>query len=186
MDYLPISKINTVVFCPRRFYLEYILGEIHKNHHLIEGGNLHSRAYTERGEQSNLWVWSDRLRLVGIVDRLEYQQGQAVLVEYKKGKAFDQANHSDSVQLAAQALCLEESRGLRPVRGAVYYHASRTRREVVFTPDLRAEVEGSVGQMRGLLQAPRPPQVSAPKSKCAGCSVQEACQPELLRERGEG
>lgn len=183
--YLPLSKVNTVVFCPRRFYLEHVLGEVHRNHHVIEGHHLHTRAYTERSERSGVWVWSDRLGLVGVVDRIEYAGGEPVLVEYKKGRAFPQANHSDAVQLAAQALCLEESRGERARRGAVYYHASRTRREVVFTPELLGQAEAAVAQMRQLLHSPRPPGVVVPPSKCAGCSTREACQPELLRrERG--
>jgi len=185
--YLPVSKVNTVVFCPRRFYLEYVLGEIHRNHHVIEEHHLHTRAYTERGERSGVWVWSDRLGLVGVVDHIEYAAGKPVLVEYKKGRAFPQANDSDAVQLAAQALCLEESRGERARRGAVYYHASRSRREVELTPELLSRAEAAVAHMRQLLRSLRPPGVAVPPSKCAGCSTREACQPELLRRaRGRG
>lgn len=182
--YLPLSKVNTVVFCPRRFYLEYVLGELHVNHHIVEGHHLHTQAYTERGERSGVWVWSDRLGLVGVVDRIEYAGGEPVLVEYKKGRAFPQANDSDAVQLAAQALCLKESRGERARRGAVYYHASRTRREVELTPGLLGRAVEAVAYMRQLLRSPRPPGVAVPPSKCAGCSTREACQPELLRRKG--
>jgi CRISPR-associated exonuclease Cas4 len=28
LEYLPLSKVNTVVYCARRFYLEYVLGEV--------------------------------------------------------------------------------------------------------------------------------------------------------------
>lgn len=186
MDYLPISKVNTVVYCSRRFYLEYVLGEVHRNHHIIEGSFLHSKAYTEPGERSGVWVWSDRLGLVGIIDRVEYQQSKTVLVEYKVGKAREQANHSDSVQLAAQALCLMESRGEHAEQGYVYYHGSRIRREVELGPELLAQAEEAVTEMRWLLKRPKPPGVSVPRSKCEGCSVQEACQPNLLRGlRGE-
>ncbi len=41
LEYLPLSKVNTVVYCARRFYLEYVLGEVHTNHHLIGGQYLH-------------------------------------------------------------------------------------------------------------------------------------------------
>ncbi|WP_233493226.1 MULTISPECIES: CRISPR-associated protein Cas4 [unclassified Meiothermus] len=177
-----MSKVNTVAYCPRRFYLEYVLGELHANHHLIEGHYLHERAYTEPGECSGLWVWSDRLGLVGVVDRLEWRKGEAAVVEYKKGRAFPQANHSDAVQLAAQALCLLESRGIEAKRGFVYYHQSHARREVAFTEALFAAVEEAVARMRALLASPRPPGVEVPPAKCEGCSVREACQPELWRK----
>ena len=67
MDYLPISKINTIVFCPRRYFIEVVLNDQTKNHHLIEGDALHERAAREG---VGLRVWSDRLGLVGVVDQL--------------------------------------------------------------------------------------------------------------------
>lgn len=183
MDYLPVSKVNTVVYCRRRFYLEYVLGEVHANHHVVEGHYLHERAYTEPDEVSGLWVWSDRLGLVGVVDRLEWRGGEVCPVEYKLGPAGEEAWISDAVQLTAQALCLQESRGIEASRGFVYYHKTRVRREVVFTPELTAQVEEAVAEMRRLLRKPMPPGVEVPQSKCEGCSVKAACQPELWRRR---
>ncbi len=186
MEYLPISKINTVVYCPRRFYLEHVLGEVHTNHHMIEGRYLHEAAYTEPGEVSGVWVWSDRLGIVGVIDRLEHRAGRPVVVEYKLGRANDETHHSDAVQLAAEALALAESRGLEALEGAVYYHKSRLRRRVALTPALREEAERAVALMRGLLRALRPPSVEVPRAKCGGCSVREACQPELWRNGHAG
>lgn len=108
--------------------------------------------------------------------------GEACPVEYKLGRAKEEAYLSDAVQLAAQALCLRESRGIKARRGFVYYHKSHTRREVVFTPELFRAVEAAVVRMRALLQSPRPPRVEVPPSKCEGCSVRGACQPELWRK----
>lgn len=82
--------------------------------------------------------------------------GEACPVEYKLGRAKEEAYLSDAVQLAAQALCLRESRGIKARRGFVYYHKSHTRREVVFTPELFRAVEAAVVRMRALLQSPRP------------------------------
>lgn len=39
--------------------------------------------------------------------------GEACPVEYKLGRAKEEAYLSDAVQLAAQALCLRESRGIK-------------------------------------------------------------------------
>ena len=108
MEYLPLSKVNTVVYCERRFYLEYVMKEEYINHYLIEGRFLHERAYTEPREESGVWVWSDRLGLLGMVDRLEWRKGEAWIVEYKVGQAKEEAYLSDAVQLAAQAVCLLE------------------------------------------------------------------------------
>ncbi len=182
MDYLPLSKVNTVVYCERRFYLEWVLGEVHKNHHLVEGHYLHELAYTEKGEVSGVVVWSDRLGLVGVIDRLEWRGSRLYLVEYKLGRAGEEAFPSDAVQLAAQVLCLEESRGLKADGAFVYYHKSHQRRPVELTEALFQEVEKAVGRMRRLLTLPQPPRVEVPRSKCEGCSVRPACQPELYRK----
>lgn len=182
MEYLPLSKVNTVVYCERRFYLEYVLGETYANQHVWEGHYLHRRAYEEPGEESGLWVWSDCLGLVGVIDRLEWRGGNPYLVEYKLGRAPKEVYPSDKVQLAAQALCLEESRGLKASRGFVYYHKSHARREVLFTPALFLEVERAVQKMRSLLTEPQPPPVRVKPSRCQGCSIRPACQPELWRK----
>ncbi len=184
MDYLPLSKVNTAAYCRRRFYLEYVMGELHTNHHMVEGRFLHDRMYTEPGEESGVWVWSDRLGLVGVIDRIEWRSGRVVVVEYKLGRAREEAHRSDAVQLAAQALCLEEARGLKAERGFIYYHKSHARREVVFDESLFASVRATVGVMRELLSHDKPPGVGVPKSKCLGCSLREACQPEIYRRRG--
>ncbi len=119
LPYLPASKVNTVFFCPRRFHLEHVLGEAEVNHHLLEGRGLHGGAHTEVGERSNVWVWSDRLRLVGVLDRLERGPGgEPVPVEYKVGRRGD--FESDAVQLCAQAVCPEERTGAGVPRGFVY------------------------------------------------------------------
>lgn len=182
MEYLPLSKVNTAAYCPRRFFLEYVLGEVYANHHVIEGHYLHRYAYSEPGETSGVWVWSDRLGLVGVIDRLEWRRDGVVVVEYKLGRAREEAHASDAVQLAAQALCLRETRGIEAKRGFIYYHKSHVRREVVFSHRLFAEVNRTVGLMRDLLRQPRPPKVQVPPSKCQGCSVKDACQPELYRK----
>lgn len=182
MEYLPISKVNTFVYCPRRFYLEYILGESLTNHHLVEGRYFHEAAYTEPGESSAVLVWSDRLGLVGVIDRLEYRRGRPVVVEYKIGKAKENAHHSDAVQLAAQGLALRESRGIVAEEGFVYYHKSHLRRQVVFTSELFNVVNEAVEEMHHLLTVHKLPAVDVPAAKCRGCSVREACQPELWRK----
>ncbi|WP_038069690.1 CRISPR-associated protein Cas4 [Thermus scotoductus] len=182
MDYLPLSKVNTVVYCERRFYLEVALGEVMENEHLVEGRYFHEQAYTERDEVTGLLVWSDRLGLIGVVDWLEWRSGKAFLVEYKLGQAAEEAFPSDSVQLATQALCLWESRGIRAEAGYVYYRKSHQRRRVDFSPELFQEGEEAVARMRALLALPKPPAVRVPPSKCQGCSVRAACQPELYRK----
>jgi CRISPR-associated exonuclease Cas4 len=40
-NYLPLAYLNAWEYCPRRFYLEYVLGEMEDNEHIILGRHLH-------------------------------------------------------------------------------------------------------------------------------------------------
>jgi CRISPR-associated exonuclease Cas4 len=108
-------------------------------------------------------------------------------VEYKKGKRRAFAN--DDAQLCAQAMCLEEMFGQRIERGAVFHAASKRRREVEFTPELRALVERSLAELRGLIgSAPGAGQPALPravfKPACEECSLFEICLPKAASEGG--
>lgn len=178
MEYLPISKVNTVVFCPRRYYIEQLLGDTLSNHHLTEGSSLHERS-VRVGE--GLWVWSDRLGLSGVVDQVTLEDGEHVITEFKKGFLGEHA--SDQVQLCALAMCFEESRDERLSFGRIYYHRTRRRVEVPYTPKLRQRVEEAVSLMRALEDHAHYPPVTENTNKCRGCSVKDACQPTLTRGR---
>ena len=111
-DYLPLAYLNAWEYCPRRFYLEYILGEMEDNEQIILGRHLHRNINEEKivqeGETSihqQQSVWSDRLQVAGVIDAVEECDGQLVSIEYKKGRM---GNHlSDHFQLCAAGLCLE-------------------------------------------------------------------------------
>ncbi len=195
-DLVPLSALNALLYCDRRAALRHLDGLYVHNEHTRRGDSLHRRAdrpgfekrkgtRTERG----LWIASRRLGLYGRADLVEFRRDPgrkrpgvspaetAYPVEYKRGKARRWNN--DDVQLCAQALCLEEMLG-RPVPGGSIYHAvSKKRRDVAFTPELRAETEAAVARLHALLASGRIP---APvlKPQCRGCSLRGHCLPEAF------
>ncbi|MCS7032178.1 MAG: hypothetical protein NZL92_11710, partial [Gloeomargarita sp. SKYG116] len=44
-DYLPISMLNQLEYCERRFYLVHVLGEMEVNAHVLEGSVQHERVH---------------------------------------------------------------------------------------------------------------------------------------------
>ena len=105
-------------------------------------------------------------------------------VEFKLGKRRQWEN--DDTQLCAQALCLEEMFGIAVPRGAIFHADSKRRREVEFTPDLRARTELAIAELHALLaqsqisnlksEIPRlPPAVWRPA--CGECSLFDICLP---------
>jgi CRISPR-associated exonuclease Cas4 len=104
-----------------------------------------------------------------------------VPVEYKKGKR--RAFENDDAQLCAQGLCLEEMFGLTVRRGAVFHAASKRRREVEFTAELRKSTEDAIAELHRLAASGSvPPAVFKPA--CEECSLYEICLPQLSAAPG--
>jgi len=106
-----------------------------------------------------------------------HPDGSIYPVEFKHGRKRQKIH--DDIQLAAQAMCLEEMLG-RPVpNGAIYHATSHRRREVVITPELRQQVETTTQAIRSMLSGgvlPPP----ATDSRCRECSLKDICQPEAV------
>jgi CRISPR-associated exonuclease Cas4 len=196
-DYLPISMLNQLEYCERRFYLMHVLGEMEVNEHVLEGELLHERAHSggdESEEQKvthrSVYVWSERLRVSGFCDVVEEEAGTGggsarfTPVEYKKGRMGRWLN--DHIQLCAQALCLEERMATDVERGYVFYFGSRRREEVAFTTELREKTVSAVQRARELIVRGELPHPEQKLAKCRDCSLQPVCLPrEMHILRGE-
>jgi CRISPR-associated exonuclease Cas4 len=187
-DPSPLSALQHWVYCPRQcglIHLEQAFAEnIHTArgqavHHLVDtpGYEIKSGVRVERA----LPLWSDRLGLIGKADLVEFHpDGTVFPVEFKHG-AKRQKLHDD-LQLAAQAMCLEDMLG-RPVpKGAIFHASSHRRREVAITPELRQLVVETAEAIRAMLASGKlPPPVN--DSRCKECSLKEICQPEAIADR---
>jgi CRISPR-associated exonuclease Cas4 len=100
-------------------------------------------------------------------------------VEYKKGKR--RAFENDDAQLCAQGLCLEEMFGLTVRRGAVFHAASKRRREVEFTAELRKLTEGAIAELHRLVASGSVP-AAVFKPACEECSLFKICLPKATGE----
>jgi CRISPR-associated exonuclease Cas4 len=181
-DYLPLSYLNAWEYCHRRFYLEYELGEMKINEHIVMGTHLHRHIDEEKVRQEGettiyqqQWVWSDRLLISGIIDAVEETHGMLVPLEYKKGRMGQHL--SDHFQLCGAALCLEERTGKDIEYGEIFYHANRRREQVPFTDELRAKTEQAIAAAQAATQLAIPAPITH-KTKCQACSLTEICLPK--------
>lgn len=204
MDFLPLSYLNTFVFCPRRFYYEFIEGEMRINEHVAEGQIRHERVDAQMGERCEdgkrvrrrVYVASGELKLAGYLDVVEEEDGQIVPVEYKKGKVGRAGPWpNDQVQLCAGAMMLEENWQVRVPFGYLYYAGSQHRYRVDFTDELRQQVKDAIqrawelvhrcaplferetAEMTASFADPGGPPVPEPvhDARCNGCSVVTIC-----------
>lgn len=186
-EYLPISMLNQLEYCERRFYLMHVLGEMEVNAHVLEGTLRHEEVHTagaaREGEiivHRRVYLWSDALRIAGFADVVEEDaSGELVPVEYKKGRMARWLN--DHIQLCAQALCLEERSGKVIPKGYLFYFGSRRRQEVLFTVELRARTVESIRRAHELARAEGLPPPLESYNKCRDCSLEPVCLPREVR-----
>ncbi|EQD52642.1 CRISPR-associated Cas4 family protein [mine drainage metagenome] len=187
-DPVPISALNQYSYCPRRCYLIHAESEFTNNVHTLRGTHEHGRVDRLQHQVSaagvrieySLPVWSHRLGLTGKCDTVEFHpDGSVYPVEYKHGKRRRWIN--DDLQVAAQAMCLEEMLGRTVPKGAIYHQQSRRRREVVIDDILRQAVETAAREVRRLLTDKQLPPPVDDARRCPECSLRDICQPELAR-----
>lgn len=181
--YIPLSQINTYVFCPRRFYYESVEGHQVINEHVEEGKIKHTRVDTkmkdrnERGVKVSRrqYLASDTLGVSGYLDLIEEKDGVPCPIEYKKAGTGNWLN--DQVQLCLQGMLIEESTGTAVPHGYIYYIGSKRRRKVVFDDELRQISRDFVSDAESLLQTRKIPE-PVHDNRCNGCSVRGICLPD--------
>jgi CRISPR-associated exonuclease Cas4 len=182
-DLLPVSALNHLLYCERRCALIHTEGVFIENVYTLEGALAHRAADTPGYESEEgvrairaLPLHSRTLGLVGKADIVEFRGGAPYPVDYKRGKRKKWVN--DEVQLCAQAFCLEDMLRVGVPRGAIFHAQSKRRREVEFTDSLRQTTNDAIRRLRSLL-ASRVIPAAELKPQCDGCSLREACLPEL-------
>ena len=182
-----ISALEHWSYCPRQCALIHVEQTFDENLYTLRGRAVHKQvdeveSVVERGVRVEraLPIRNRRLGLVGKADVVELHGEVPYPVEYKHGSRR-QREHDD-LQLCAQAMCLEDMTGQAVLRGAIFHYKSRRRREVIFTPALRRQVEEAVTAIRSLLAEKKlPPPVN--DRRCEKCSLKEACMPQVTESR---
>ena len=181
-----LSALQHYSYCPRQCALIHQEQTFTDNVFTIRGHLAHERVdsgesgieYGVRVERA-LPLFSERYGLVGKADVVEFlDDGTPYPVEYKQGKR--QQKLHDEVQLAAQALCLEEMTGKIVPEGAIFHHKTRRRRVVPITPALREHTLHLITQVRALLDSGAMPAPVDDSALCQACSLAEVCQPDLV------
>lgn len=196
-EYLMISGLQHFSFCRRQWALIHIEQQWAENVHTVVGELMHKKVHdphlTEKRKDvlisRALPVSSRVLGLSGECDVVEFHKkdegvklhGHRGLyeiypVEYKKGKPKE--SEEDILQLAAQAMCLEEMFSTDIQEGALFYGETRRRETIKITSELRGQVESMVEEMHQYYAKKYSPRVKYSK-RCSACSLKEACVPKI-------
>lgn len=199
-DMLMLSGIQHFRFCPRQWALIHIEQQWDDNRLTIEGELLHKHAddpfYRQKcGDCITLRsvnIASYELGLYGIADIVELHptenKDNSIIhpkypgswlpypIEYKHGKP--KKNEIDEVQLAAQAMCLEEMYSITIEKGAFFYREIKHRVEIEISTNLREIVKQCATAMHELYNSMAIPKAKKAKH-CDKCSIQNICLPQI-------
>lgn len=190
---IPVRSLHNYAYCPRLCYLQWVEKIFEENEDTVAGDAVHQRVdhattvpdaddiFREYGTRRSLWLESPALGITGVIDYAECAQHGIVLIDYKKGSALSdehglRAKQNDALQVAAQALLLQEH-GQHVTSAFVYYAASRVRVPVELTDSLFDEVRALIARVREMavsLQCPPPLENDV---RCLYCSAYPVCLP---------
>jgi CRISPR-associated exonuclease Cas4 len=196
-ELLPLSGIQHFHFCRRQWALIHVERQWKDNYLTVEGKQLHERVDDPFFKQVRDGVITARsmpvasyiLGLIGVCDIVEFTPGPEGIilpgrcgfylpapVEYKHGEP--KQDECDTVQVCAQALCLEEMLSISIPTGYLYYAKTRHRIPVEITPPLREKVAEMTTEMHQYFSRGYTPKVR-PSKACRSCSLADVCLPEL-------
>ncbi|MEW6378749.1 MAG: CRISPR-associated protein Cas4 [bacterium] len=186
-DPIMVSALEHYSYCPRQCALIHIEHIWDENIYTMRGRDVHENVDIDSSHllagvryERALPIWSRRLNMVGKADLVEFHGDIPYPVEYKSGHR--RTGHHEAMQLCAQAVCLEEMLSVRVEKGALYWHGSRARKEVIFTASLREQLEKVVSAVHEMI-ANRliPPPVN--DKRCKDCSLRESCLPDVIGDK---
>lgn len=185
---VPLSALEHYAYCPRQAGLILLEDGYADDASTIRGTLLHQRVH-EPAEETRpgvrtlraLPVWHDALGLNGVCDVVEILDDGSVLpVEHKSGP-YKIGGPAD-VQVAAQAICLEERFNTAIPVAYIYSSGDRRRHPVELTAQLRERVIETAAAVREVMRRTALPAPEA-DSRCRGCSMNVSCMPKLLAGR---
>ncbi|HHW48271.1 MAG TPA: CRISPR-associated protein Cas4 [Clostridiaceae bacterium] len=200
-DLLALSGIQHFAFCKRQWGLIHIERQWQENVGTIEGQHLHQYVnnpdfYQMRDNvvtARSLPIVSYKLGFYGVADVVEFHKvdnkkgvmlsgrkglWMPVPVEYKRGRP--KTDDIDTVQLCAQAICIEEMFKISIGYGYIYYGQTRHRSKIIFSDSLRQKVFELSQAMHKLFEEKITPKAE-PGKNCKACSLVDICMPQISK-----
>lgn len=157
----------------------YVHRRVDEKPEVIPGGN------SESGDDApiisrSVMLGSEELGITAKLDLVEREGGKAIPVETKRSKVPGNELKSwepERVQLMAQGLLLREA-GYQCDHGIIYYAGSRTRVDILFTPELERRTLYLLDETHSILMEEQIPPPLVDDPKCKGCSIAGICLPD--------
>ncbi len=123
-------------------------------------------------------LFSRRFRLTGKPDYIvQDETGAMIPIEVKPNRTAPQPRHSDTMQLMAYGILVEEKFRVRPAYGLLKYRDEVF--QIAFTDELRAEFFEILQEMRAARRAKHVARSHDDPTKCRYCGYRQECDERL-------
>jgi len=179
---IPIYSINAFLYCPYRFYIEFIRGDFEDNSHTSEGRYISQTEKVKSAtknwkKESQIYVESKKYGIYGFIDQVVRNGNKTKIIEIKKGKA-SKPFFNDTIQLVAYCCAYAESNdiSLDDVIGELHYKGSDKKFKIKITEKRLKKLEETILNMNHYANDPVKPEYNS--KKCKNCSLINICIPE--------
>jgi CRISPR-associated exonuclease Cas4 len=181
---ITINSLQHYMYCKRSWGLLIVEGLWSDNYKTVEGNIVHTLVdnpfFDEKRKNvkivRSLPIYFDELGIHGVADYVEFSDNITV-IEYKNGKPniSNEINYPDSIQLAAQMMCVDNMFDTKS-NGYVFYNTIGRRVPIINTDKLFFDVKNAVYEMKQLMSQKKVPQKPL-KQNCNNCSLNDLCMP---------
>ena len=177
------EDIRQYYYCKRIIFHRYVLRvRVRETYKMKKGREKHNIHYIGNNYDQNsrilknVYLFSESLGLVGMIDILVVNGDSAEIIELKMGDIGNsRMRDSHKAQLAAQAMLVEEVMGLRVHRISVMDIDTGESREVRLVNYHREMVTSALEEMRWIVLKEIFPDPPENRGKCVDCEYKSIC-----------
>jgi len=172
------EDIRQYYYCPRIIYFRYVLrARVEETYKMRRGREKHRQILLGPNIERNVYLCSEELGLVGIIDALERREdGSVNIIEIKTGNTPTKMRDSHKAQLAAQAILVESVLGLKIRKIKVYNPETQRTMEINVVEYHREMARQALERMRQIVLREELPQPTKHRARCVDCEYRVFCE----------
>ena len=173
------EDIRQYYYCKRIIYYRYVLrARVRETYKMRKGREIHEKAMIKNADgdvKYGVYLISEDLGLVAVIDALIVKDGFADIIEFKFGDLDRRMRDSHKAQLAAQAILVESLLGLRVRKIIIYNPEKEEKREVRLVNYHREMVREALKDMKRIVIEEDLPEPTEDRGKCIDCEYRVFC-----------
>jgi len=171
------EDIRQYYYCPRKIYFRYVLRvRTPETYKMVRGRRVHENFRIDGNVVKDVYLCSEELGIAGIIDLLEFVgDGVVNIIEIKCGGFGRRMYEDHKVQLAAQAMLVEEVLGLRVHKIKTLNAETGDIREIYITEYHREMVRRALEDMRRIVEREIVPEPTEHRARCVDCECRVFC-----------